>query len=161
MQGLIAGVNAARRAQELSPVTLPRNSSYMGTLLDDLVTKVHLVFHCNRVVKLKDRPFDRFAEVIIVLLKSLKSLLSKMPSVGFNSRYPAVHTGSYPKSTAVMSSCKKQVILPVPSFPKARFLCLWQLSLTSQRFKYITEIYDYFFEGIEGALQNADIPLRI
>ena len=42
MQGLIAGVNAARRAQELSAVTLPRNSSYIGTLLDDLVTKVVL-----------------------------------------------------------------------------------------------------------------------
>ena len=36
----MAGVNAARRAQELSPVILPRNSSYIGTLLDDLVTKV-------------------------------------------------------------------------------------------------------------------------
>jgi len=39
-QGLIAGVNAARRAQQLTSVTLPRNSSYIGTLLDDLVTKV-------------------------------------------------------------------------------------------------------------------------
>ncbi|EFN57135.1 hypothetical protein CHLNCDRAFT_30521, partial [Chlorella variabilis] len=38
-QGLVAGLNAARRAQELPPVVLPRESSYIGTLLDDLVTK--------------------------------------------------------------------------------------------------------------------------
>eukprot|EP00775_Hariotina_reticulata_P005022 gene5022-5264_t len=38
-QGLVAGLNAARRAQGLPPVTLPRDSSYLGTLLDDLVTK--------------------------------------------------------------------------------------------------------------------------
>lgn len=38
-QGLIAGINAARVAQELPTVTLARDSSYIGTLLDDLVTK--------------------------------------------------------------------------------------------------------------------------
>jgi len=38
-QGLVAGVNAARLAKGESLVTLPRNSSYIGTLLDDLVTK--------------------------------------------------------------------------------------------------------------------------
>lgn len=34
-----AGVNAARRAQSLGPVELSRGSSYLGTLIDDLVTK--------------------------------------------------------------------------------------------------------------------------
>ena len=38
-QGLVAGLNAARRAQGLEPATLARESSYVGTLLDDLVTK--------------------------------------------------------------------------------------------------------------------------
>ena len=38
-QGLVAGINAARRAQELNPISLARESSYIGTLLDDLVTK--------------------------------------------------------------------------------------------------------------------------
>eukprot|EP00877_Chromochloris_zofingiensis_P008968 jgi/Chrzof1/4324/Cz14g08270.t1 len=38
-QGLVAGINAARRAQQLQPVSLPRDTSYIGTLLDDLVTK--------------------------------------------------------------------------------------------------------------------------
>lgn len=38
-QGLLSGINAARRAQGLAPVTLPRDSSYLGTLVDDLVTK--------------------------------------------------------------------------------------------------------------------------
>ena len=38
-QGLVAGVNAARKAQGKDPVTLARQESYIGTLIDDLVTK--------------------------------------------------------------------------------------------------------------------------
>lgn len=36
----MAGLNAARRAQELAPIIIPRHTSYIGTLIDDLVTKV-------------------------------------------------------------------------------------------------------------------------
>jgi len=38
-QGLLAGVNGARWAARLPLVTLPREGSYLGTLVDDLVTK--------------------------------------------------------------------------------------------------------------------------
>ncbi|MFQ3612384.1 MAG: tRNA uridine-5-carboxymethylaminomethyl(34) synthesis enzyme MnmG [Cyanobacteriota bacterium] len=38
-QGLLAGINAARLAQGKPLVTLPRESSYIGTLIDDLCTK--------------------------------------------------------------------------------------------------------------------------
>lgn len=38
-QGLVAGINAARKIQGKSPFTLDRASSYIGTLIDDLVTK--------------------------------------------------------------------------------------------------------------------------
>lgn len=38
-QGLIAGINAALSAQNKQPCILPRSSSYIGTLIDDLVTK--------------------------------------------------------------------------------------------------------------------------
>ncbi|KAH7365439.1 hypothetical protein KP509_18G028200 [Ceratopteris richardii] len=38
-QGLIAGVNAARLASKKSLLVLERESSYIGTLIDDLVTK--------------------------------------------------------------------------------------------------------------------------
>jgi len=38
-QGLIAGLNAARLAAEKSPVILGRDSSYVGVMIDDLVTK--------------------------------------------------------------------------------------------------------------------------
>lgn len=38
-QGLIAGINAARRAQDKDAFILDRASSYIGTLIDDLVTK--------------------------------------------------------------------------------------------------------------------------
>ena len=36
---MVAGVNAARYAKGLPPFILPRSSSYIGTLIDDLVTK--------------------------------------------------------------------------------------------------------------------------
>ena len=38
-QGLMAGINAARRCKGMSPVILKRNEAYIGVLIDDLVTK--------------------------------------------------------------------------------------------------------------------------
>ncbi|RYH10869.1 tRNA uridine-5-carboxymethylaminomethyl(34) synthesis enzyme MnmG [Tropicimonas sp. IMCC6043] len=38
-QGLVAGLNAARDATEKSPVTFARNESYIGVMIDDLVTQ--------------------------------------------------------------------------------------------------------------------------
>jgi tRNA uridine 5-carboxymethylaminomethyl modification enzyme len=38
-QGLIAGLNAARRAQDAEPVILGRETSYIGVLIDDLTTR--------------------------------------------------------------------------------------------------------------------------
>ena len=38
-QGLIAGINAARKNMGKKPLVLSRSSSYIGTLIDDLVTK--------------------------------------------------------------------------------------------------------------------------
>ena len=39
MQGLVAGVNAALKIQGRDPLILTRDTSYIGTLIDDLVTK--------------------------------------------------------------------------------------------------------------------------
>lgn len=38
-QGLIAGINASRKLKGLEPLILKRNESYIGVLIDDLVTK--------------------------------------------------------------------------------------------------------------------------
>lgn len=38
-QGLVAGLNAGRRAQDLEPVVFGRETSYIGVLVDDLVTR--------------------------------------------------------------------------------------------------------------------------
>ncbi len=38
-QGLMAGINAARRVRGLEPVVLRRDQAYIGVLIDDLVTK--------------------------------------------------------------------------------------------------------------------------
>jgi tRNA uridine 5-carboxymethylaminomethyl modification enzyme len=38
-QGLMAGINAARRAQGKDPIVLRRDQAYIGVLIDDLVTK--------------------------------------------------------------------------------------------------------------------------
>ena len=39
VQGFVAGVNAARKLKGLSPLILRRSDGYIGTLIDDLVTK--------------------------------------------------------------------------------------------------------------------------
>ena len=41
-QGLIAGINAARKLQGKSPLILDRSEAYIGVLIDDLVTKENL-----------------------------------------------------------------------------------------------------------------------
>lgn len=46
-QGLVAGVNAARVAAGADVVTFPRGNSYIGTLIDDLVTKVRQSAHVS------------------------------------------------------------------------------------------------------------------
>lgn len=38
-QGIIAGINAARKVQNLEPLILKRSDGYIGVLIDDLVTK--------------------------------------------------------------------------------------------------------------------------
>ncbi len=38
-QGLLAGINAARKVTGKEPIVLPRASSYLGTLVDDLIIK--------------------------------------------------------------------------------------------------------------------------
>jgi len=38
-QGIIAGINAARKARNLAPMILRRDQAYIGVLIDDLVTK--------------------------------------------------------------------------------------------------------------------------
>lgn len=38
-QGLMAGINAARKLQEKDPVVLSRSEAYIGVMIDDLVTK--------------------------------------------------------------------------------------------------------------------------
>jgi tRNA uridine 5-carboxymethylaminomethyl modification enzyme len=38
-QGLMAGINAARQVQDRDPIVLKRSESYIGVLIDDLVTK--------------------------------------------------------------------------------------------------------------------------
>ena len=38
-QGLVAGINAARKCQGKEPIILSRSNSYIGTLIDDLCTK--------------------------------------------------------------------------------------------------------------------------
>jgi len=38
-QGLISGINAARRVKNLEPIVLRRDQAYIGVLIDDLITK--------------------------------------------------------------------------------------------------------------------------
>lgn len=38
-QGIIAGINAASKVKQIEPLVLARNESYIGVLIDDLITK--------------------------------------------------------------------------------------------------------------------------
>jgi len=38
-QGIVAGINAARRTKELDPIVIRRDQAYIGVLIDDLITK--------------------------------------------------------------------------------------------------------------------------
>src|SRR5213076_605578 len=38
-QGIVAGINAARYASEQEPFDFPRDNSFVGVMIDDLVTK--------------------------------------------------------------------------------------------------------------------------
>ena len=38
-QGLICGINASKKIKSEEPLVLPRNSSYIGVMIDDLITK--------------------------------------------------------------------------------------------------------------------------
>ncbi len=38
-QGLVAGLNASRQAQDLEPIVFRRDQAYIGVLIDDLITK--------------------------------------------------------------------------------------------------------------------------
>ena len=38
-QGIMAGINAARRTKDLEPIVLRRDQAYIGVLIDDLITK--------------------------------------------------------------------------------------------------------------------------
>ena len=39
VQGLIAGINVARKVQNKNPIILDRSQAYIGVLIDDIVTK--------------------------------------------------------------------------------------------------------------------------
>lgn len=41
-QGLMAGINASRQTQGKEPIVLGRDQAYIGVLMDDLVTKIHV-----------------------------------------------------------------------------------------------------------------------
>jgi len=41
-QGLMAGINASRQTQGKEPIILARDQAYIGVLMDDLVTKIHV-----------------------------------------------------------------------------------------------------------------------
>ena len=51
-QGIIAGINAARRVNSIDPIILRRDQAYIGVLIDDLVTKgttePYRMFHIAR-----------------------------------------------------------------------------------------------------------------
>src|ERR1700687_4484143 len=55
-QGLLAGINAARKVSQLDPIIISRTEGYTGILIDDLITKgadeAYRMFSCRAEVRL-------------------------------------------------------------------------------------------------------------
>lgn len=69
-QGVIAGINAVQRVREEAPILFDRNSSYMGVMVDDLVTmgvdEPYRMFTSRaerRLLLRQDNAFDRLADL--------------------------------------------------------------------------------------------------
>ena len=59
-QGLICGINAVKKSQDKKPLILTRNSSYIGVMIDDLITKSTLEPYRMFTSRAENRLYLRF-----------------------------------------------------------------------------------------------------
>ena len=77
-QGLVAGINASLKIKEKDPLVLPRNSSYTGVMIDDLITKDTLEPYRMFTSRAEYRLMLRFSNTVDRL-------------IGYSSRSGALH----------------------------------------------------------------------
>ena len=126
-QGLIAGINAARKTQGKPPVVLDRSTSYIGTLIDDLVTKgTHEPYRMMtsrseyRLLLRQDN-----ADARLTPLGHEIGLISDERYVSFCKKWDRIHTEAnrlnkivLPPSDAVLSFLKEHGSTPISTGAK-------------------------------------------
>ena len=128
-QGLIAGINAARRAQGKTPLRLSRSQAYIGVLIDDLVNKgvdepyrmmtsraehrvllrhdnadARLTPHGRAVGLVDDAAWSRFEERREALASAVSTFMSTRVGVS------SIKTEQFPRSATVADALRRPAL---------------------------------------------------
>ncbi len=123
-QGLVCGINAALRTRNKAPLVLTRNSSYIGVMIDDLITKDTIEPYRMFTSRAEHRLVLRYSNTADRLLESavncgsisakkadfLNKVLSKKND-GFNLLDESILPGEMEKVTKLKQSMKARDVL--------------------------------------------------
>ena len=105
-QGMVAGLNAARRAKELEPVTFSRADSYIGVMIDDLtsrgVSEPYRMFTSRAEYRLSLRADN--ADQRLTALGLELGCVSEQRRMRFEEKMRCLHSGKTQLDQLVISS---------------------------------------------------------
>ena len=160
-QGLVAGANAARRAQGQPPFILPRATSYIGVMIDDLVTKgtdePYRMFSSraeNRLTLRHDNADQRLTprgrDVGLVSDRRWRSFQEKAENLSRARAYTAARTNAGRSMTASLKKPNFAVDTLPSSAMDVASLETWKLVQTELR-------YEGYLKRIEAQDRNLQL----
>lgn len=167
-QGIMAGINAARKIQGKEPIILDRADSYIGTLIDDIVSKgtnePYRMFTARseyRLILREDNADLRLSkigyEVGLVSKEEYEKVLYKEKVVGeVIEKLKKQYVGS--SNTRVNEVLKKYNETPV-SNGISLFEFLRRPEVTYKDIKYVSELIDEF--SLEDYIEDIEYQIEI